>query len=116
MAENLTVEIDELEQRWPCFRETDGVEPSAHGTWRESRVGRIPPFTWEDQGLDCTTVRTRSAAGFGGWPDGGRTTYCADAARIACRRAGIRATSSPSFAREPGRRPASRLTKEGRDA
>ena len=42
----------EVETRWPKFHERDGASAEAVVDWGEKRFGRIPPFVWQDQGLD----------------------------------------------------------------
>ena len=61
LSEGLDEEINELERQWPCFKETDGAAQTPDGaaqtpttTWGEHRIGRIPPFVWEDRGTTYT--------------------------------------------------------------
>ena len=63
LSEGLDEEINELERQWPCFKETDGAAQTPDGaaqtpttTWGEHRIGRIPPFVWEDRGTTYSDV------------------------------------------------------------
>ena len=44
LSNELANEINELERRWPCFKETDGAAQSEPIHWGDYRIGRIPSF------------------------------------------------------------------------
>ncbi len=50
--EAVAARIDDVEARWPKFHERDGASKNADVSWGDRRFGRIPPFVWQDQGLD----------------------------------------------------------------
>ena len=54
--------MDELEQCWPCFKETDGHRKCSAVEWGDSRCGRIPPFVRSDDGVDYSDPLSREAA------------------------------------------------------
>ena len=56
LEEHLTQEVEELEQCWPCFKETNTTEETAGISWGECRPGRIPPFVWKDNGPDYSCL------------------------------------------------------------
>ena len=56
MCNGLAEEVNELEQRWPCFKETGGGAQTTPFQWGDSRFGRIPSFIWEDKGPDYSAM------------------------------------------------------------
>ena len=58
LSDNLAEEVNELEQRWPCFKETDCVTQTTSVQWGDCRPGRIPSFVWEDAGPDYADAHT----------------------------------------------------------
>ena len=44
LSDALEAEVDELERRWPCFKETDCEDQNPTMEWGDFRYGRIPPF------------------------------------------------------------------------
>ena len=56
LSDGLANEIDELERRWPCFKETDDATQTEPRTWGEHRIGRIPPFIWQDSGTTYSDI------------------------------------------------------------
>ena len=44
LSDALEAEVNELERRWPCFKETDCEEQNPKMEWGACRYGRIPPF------------------------------------------------------------------------
>jgi len=61
VGERLEEEVNELEKRWPCFKESDEVAPPEPVPWGDCRFGRIPPFVWEDTGPDYSSLRFSSS-------------------------------------------------------
>ena len=51
-------ETNTLEKRWPCFHEADESADGSLVSWGSERIGRIPPFIWQDEGEDYTTMNS----------------------------------------------------------
>jgi len=57
LSDALEAEVNELERRWPCFKETDCEEQNPTMEWGNFRYGRIPPFVWNDTGADYSSIK-----------------------------------------------------------
>ena len=57
LSDALEAEVDELERRWPCFKETDCEDQNPTMEWGDFRYGRIPPFVWNDTGADYSSIK-----------------------------------------------------------
>ena len=55
--EAVASKIDEFESRWPKFHERDGASKDTVVEWGENRFGLIPPFVWQDRGVDYGALR-----------------------------------------------------------
>ena len=58
LSDALAEEVNELERRWPCFKETDCEEQTSSMHWGDSRFGRIPPLVWEDAGPHYSAMQS----------------------------------------------------------
>ena len=52
LPEQAARDIPEMEARWPKFSEGDSSSPGKKVSWGKHRLGRIPPFIWQDSGVD----------------------------------------------------------------
>ena len=51
-------EIETLEKNWPCFHERGNVSSQTPVKWGDERFGRIPPFVWQDFGVEYKKPRS----------------------------------------------------------
>ena len=61
LGDNLAEEVNELERRWPCFKETDSNTQGTPIHWGDDRYGRIPSFVWDDAGPDYSNMPPSSS-------------------------------------------------------
>ena len=53
------IDIDTVEKEWPKFHEQSGQTIAQEPvTWGAERIGRMPPFTWDDG----ATIRTSNGS------------------------------------------------------
>lgn len=63
IPETMDRDVEEVEKHWPKFAEPGTSTGGQPATWGPSRIGRIPPFVWQDRGRELTCKKQTMWAG-----------------------------------------------------